>query len=99
MRLLAVAALLLACRQPASAPPPERDASPAGEPARADARAALTCLDEELRKRGLNEFGDPPGTVYAGGTPLFDEKTGKTMDRETFLRSKHAELARACPAH
>lgn len=28
----------------------------------------------------LNEFGDPFGTVYAGGTPCFDEATG-TYDR------------------
>lgn len=26
--------------------------------------------------RGRNEYGDPNGTVYVGGTPLFDERTG-----------------------
>jgi|tagenome__1003787_1003787.scaffolds.fasta_scaffold19374816_2 hypothetical protein len=26
-----------------------------------------------------NEFGDPPDTLYAGGTPRFDERTGRSV--------------------
>jgi len=77
-----LALLLCSCReQPA----------PAAQPA-----AAESCLDRELKSKGLNPFGDPEGTVYAGGTPLFDEKTGKATPREEYVRRKHPELARAC---
>jgi hypothetical protein len=30
------------------------------------------------RPKRKNEFGDPADTLYAGGTPLFDERTGKS---------------------
>jgi len=74
--------LLLACRgQPA--PPPS-------------AAPAESCLDRQLRSKGLNPFGDPEGTIYAGGTPLFDEKTGRSTPREEYVLRKHPELARAC---
>ncbi|MDP3963860.1 MAG: hypothetical protein Q8Q39_05185 [bacterium] len=33
-----------------------------------------------LAAENLNEYGDPQGTFYAGGTPLFDEKTGEWVD-------------------
>jgi hypothetical protein len=32
-------------------------------------------------KPGRNEFGDPKDTLYAGGTPLFDERTGRSVPR------------------
>ena len=37
-------------------------------------------------------------TVYAGGTPLFDEKTGKSRDRLDYIRERHPEIAAACAA-
>ena len=58
--------------------------------------AAESCLDRQLAAKGLNPFGDPPGTMYAGGTPLFDEKTGQSISREQFIFSRHPEIARAC---
>ena len=48
-------------------------------------------LDEEIRRRGLNEYGDPKGTMYAGGTPLFDERTGATIDRYEYIVSRHRD--------
>jgi len=48
-------------------------------------------IDRWLRERGLNPFGDPPGTDYAGGTPLYDERTGRTEDREEHVRRKHPD--------
>ena len=53
------------------------------------------CVDRFLVARKLNAFGDPEGTSYAGGTPLFDEATGKTTDRLAHVYGKQAE-ARAC---
>ena len=76
-------ALLSASCRSQPAPPPE-------------AAKAESCLDRQLRSKGLNPFGDPEGTVYAGGTPLFDEKSGRSTPREEYLARKHPELVRAC---
>ena len=62
------------------------------------APAAGSCLDRQLAAKGLNPFGDPPDTMYAGGTPLFDEKTGRSIPREQYVFSRHPEMARACAA-
>lgn len=58
--------------------------------------APQSCLDAELSKRGLNSFGDPEGTMYPGGTPLFDERTGKRTERDAYVFSKHPDIAKAC---
>jgi len=49
-------------------------------------------VDRWIRENGRNEYGDPPGTVYAGGTPLFNEMTGRTTDRYEYILKKHPEL-------
>ncbi len=86
-RLATLALLFLAAckREPASA---------AAEPGTPDPLAA--CVDAQLSAKGLNTYGDPPATVYAGGTPLFDEKTGKSTDRMEFVLARHADIAAAC---
>ncbi len=48
-------------------------------------------IDDMIRKSGLNEFGDPKDTMYAGGTPLFNEMTGDTRDRYDYILSKHPD--------
>jgi hypothetical protein len=55
-----------------------------------------SCLDRELAQRHLNEFGDPVGTFYPGGTPLFDEATGRRMDRPEYVFAHHPDIRRAC---
>jgi len=84
----ATAALLLvaACR---GTPPAPAAAAP-------DAQA-VSCIERWLTERELNQYGDPVGTMYAGGTPLFDERTGQTMDRIDHLVRKHPQLQQACP--
>jgi hypothetical protein len=49
-------------------------------------------IEEWIRKNGLNEYGDPKGTVYAGGTPLFNEMTGSSIDRFAYILKRHPEL-------
>jgi hypothetical protein len=83
-RATLLALLIASCKAPA--------------PPAAPAAAAASCLDQQLAARGLNEFGDPPGTMYAGGTPLFDEASGKRVDRKEYVLRKHPDLARACSA-
>lgn len=48
-------------------------------------------IDEMIKKSGLNEFGDAPGTSYMGGTPLFNEMSGKTIDRYDYILSRHKD--------
>jgi hypothetical protein len=49
-------------------------------------------VDRFIRERGLNDYGDPKDTMYAGGTPLFDEMTGRRLDRYQYILKKHPEL-------
>jgi len=48
-------------------------------------------IESWIIKNGLNQYGDTVGTVYAGGTPLIDEKTGKTLDRLDYILTKHPD--------
>lgn len=48
-------------------------------------------IEKTISKLGLNEFGDPKGTVYMGGTPLFNEMTGKKLDRFEYIVRKHPD--------
>lgn len=62
----------------------------------------MATISERLKKKieawlsagDRNEYGDPPGTVYAGGTPLFDERTGRNKDRYAYILERHPELAK-----
>ena len=59
--------------------------------------SAEACVDAWLSSHQLNEYGDPPGTMYAGGTPLFDEASGRRTDRLARILAKHPEVKKACP--
>lgn len=48
-------------------------------------------IDAKIAQLGLNEYGDPMGTVYMGGTPLFNEMSGETIDRYAYIISKHPD--------
>lgn len=39
-------------------------------------------------KNGLNKFGDPKNTMYAGGNPLFDERTGQAISYYEYMLQK-----------
>lgn len=51
----------------------------------------LKKIENWIMQNGLNQYGDPTGTVYAGGTPLVDEKTGRNLDRIDYILSKHSD--------
>lgn len=63
-----------------------------------DLEDASPCVDAELERRGLDKYGNQPGTMYPGGTPLFDEATGKRKDRTAYVYAHHPEIAQACSA-
>lgn len=49
-------------------------------------------IDRWIQEKGLNPYGDPKDTVYVGGTPLFDERTGRARDRYEYILERHPEL-------
>lgn len=49
-------------------------------------------IDEWIQKSGRNQYGDPQGTHYAGGNPLFDERRPVLRDRYEYILSRHPEL-------
>ena len=54
------------------------------------------CMDRELARRGLNEFGDPTGTTYPEGSPLYDVITKSSTDRFRFVTRRHPDIGAAC---
>lgn len=60
-------------------------------------RAALeSCVDRWLKKHDLDAYGNAEGTMYAGGTPLFDERTGESTDRMDYVFSHKPEARKVC---
>jgi len=50
----------------------------------------LRVMDIWLESQKLNSYGDPQDTMYAGGSPLFDESTGVMASRCDYLMGKFA---------
>jgi hypothetical protein len=48
-------------------------------------------IEAWIKKNDLNFFGDPKDTGYVGGTPLYDETTGKTKDRFEYILENHQD--------
>ena len=51
-------------------------------------------IEQWIKEDNRNPYGDPQGTAYMGGTPLFDERTGRTKDKFDYILEKHPELRR-----
>jgi len=59
-------------------------------------KTALTELEQAqieawIIENDLNRYGDSKDTVYIGGTPLFDEATGKSTDRFDYIINKYPD--------
>ncbi len=65
---------------------------------RASAPTEIACVDRWLVEHHLGSFGDPEGTVYVGGTPLFDEAMGTDTPRLQYVYARHPDAALACLA-
>jgi hypothetical protein len=59
-------------------------------------RAEEACVDRWLESRGLDVFGSPEGTLYPGGSPTLDEKTGHLISRLEYVYAHHPEARRVC---
>jgi hypothetical protein len=49
-------------------------------------------IDRWIEDNHRNRYGDPAGSSYAGGTPLFDMHTGERHDRYAYILERHPEL-------
>jgi hypothetical protein len=61
-----------------------------GKPTNVSAEERIE-IDLWIKDNNLNKYGDPKDTVYVGGTPLFDEKTGQTINRYDYILKKHPD--------
>lgn len=81
----------------ATTPSSGGDKAQAGTTAPAGDRAAVeSCVDRWLQAHKLDSYGNPEGTMYAGGTPLFNEATGETRDRLEYVFSRQPDARKAC---
>jgi len=46
-------------------------------------------IEAWIIENDLNQYGDPKDTAYIGGTPLFDEKTGESIDKYEYVLRNH----------
>lgn len=42
-------------------------------------------IETWILENNLNQYGDPKDTVYIGGTPLFNEMTGESIDKYEYI--------------
>ena len=85
-------------------PPSRRATADAGSNAEAGSAKSASataareaCVDRWLASKNLDRYGSKQGTMYAGGSQLFDERTGETRDRLEYVFSRHPAAKQACP--
>lgn len=72
---------------PPSPTPTIRSVSPTAAISRDEQQQVM----QWIKENDLNEYADPKDTVYTGGTPLFDETTGKTIDLYDYILQNHPD--------
>jgi hypothetical protein len=58
--------------------------------------AVEACVDRWLKEHKLDSYGNREGTMYAGGTPLFNEATGESRNRLDYVFERQPEARKAC---
>ena len=48
-------------------------------------------IQQWIEENDLNKYGDPKNTLYPGGTPLYNEGTGETIDLYDYILSNHPD--------
>ena len=48
-------------------------------------------IEAWILENDLNQYGDPKNIFYTGGTPLFDEKTGRSIDRYEYILKNYPD--------
>jgi len=52
-------------------------------------RLEMKEIGDWIKANNLNQYGDSQETMYAGGTPLFDESTGEEIGRIEYILEQH----------
>jgi hypothetical protein len=60
--------------------------------------AREACVDRWLQEHKLDRYGNAEGTMYTGGSPLFNESTGETIERLAYVFQRQPDAQKACPA-
>ena len=55
-------------------------------------------MDRWLQEHKLDRYGHPEGTMFTGGSPLFNEATGEATDRLAYVFARQPDALKACPA-
>jgi hypothetical protein len=61
-----------------------------------DKSAQEACVDRWLEAHQLDRYGHPQGTMFPGGSPLFNERTGERRDRLEYVYSRQPDARKAC---
>ena len=48
-------------------------------------------IETWIVENDLNQYGDSKDTVYTGGTPLFNERTGESIDKYEYILENHPD--------
>ncbi|KAG8467011.1 hypothetical protein KFE25_000327 [Diacronema lutheri] len=52
-------------------------------------QAERGAIERWISAKGLDKYGNPSGTMYAGGSPTFNMATGEMTDRFEYIAKKH----------
>ena len=82
---------------PPAPSPTDRPRNELGAPGPGGAQGSLeACVDRWLESHKLDRYGHAEGTMYAGGSPLFNEATGERRDRLEYVFSRQPDARKAC---
>src|SRR4029079_2964840 len=82
---------------PPRPPPAERAAPPPVSASRIQPDPKQTeCVERWLEGHGLPHCGNPPGSMYHGGTAPFGETPGRSVDRWTLVAKNRPEALQSC---
>jgi hypothetical protein len=62
----------------------------------AEKQAQENCLDKWLKGKKLDRYGHDEGTMYAGGSPIFNEMTGESRERLDYVYERKPDAKKAC---
>jgi len=70
--------------------------TPTSEEARQPTPSPISEIEKQqiqswIEENDLNKYGDPKNTLYPGGTPLFNEGTGETIDLYDYILRNHPD--------
>jgi hypothetical protein len=59
-------------------------------------QAQENCIDKWLKGKKMDRYGHDEGTMYAGGSPIFNEMTGEARERLDYVYERQPDAKKAC---